>query len=87
MTRTKLSQRLQPYKERIKAANKKWESSRSQNVQTLLPGEYLIITQRGTLKLLIRPDEIEIHCDDKTLTLEQLGDSAVVFKTGVTDKQ
>ncbi|MBD0345054.1 MAG: hypothetical protein ICV63_09590 [Coleofasciculus sp. Co-bin14] len=87
MTRTKLSQRLKPYKERIKAANEKWESSRSQNVQTLLPGEYSLITQKGTLKLIIRPDEIEIHCDDKTLTLEQLSDSAVLFKAAVTDNQ
>jgi hypothetical protein len=75
-----LSQRLQPYKERIKAANEKWESSRSQNVQTLLPGEYLIATEKGTLKLIVRPDEIEIHSGDKTLTLEQLSDSAVLFK-------
>jgi hypothetical protein len=87
VTRTKLSQRLQPYKERIKAANEKWESSRSQNVQTLLPGEYLIATEKGTLKLIVRPDEIEIHCDDKTLTLEQLSDSAVLFKAAVTDNQ
>jgi hypothetical protein len=80
VTRTKLSQRLRTYKERIKAANKTWENSRSQNIQTLLPGEYSIITQKGTLKLIIRPDEIEIHSDDKTLTLEQLSDSAILFK-------
>ena len=80
MTRTKLSQRLHLYKERIKAANKKWENSSSQNTQTLLPGEYSIITVKGTLKLIVRPDEIEIHSDDQTLTLEQLNDSAVLFK-------
>lgn len=80
MTRTKLSQRLHPYKERIEAANKKWETSRSQNTQTLSPGEYSIVTQKGTLKLIVRPNEIEIHSDDKALTLEQLSNSAVLFK-------
>ena len=80
MTRTKLNQRLHPYKERIKAANKKWETSSSQNTQTLSPGEYSIVTQKGTLKLIVRPNEIEIHSDDKTLALEQLSDSAVLFK-------
>ncbi len=80
MTRTKLSQRLHPYKERIEAANKKWETSRSQNPQTLSPGEYSIVTQKGTLKLIVRPNEIEIHSDDKALTLEQLSNSAVLFK-------
>ncbi|MBW4547460.1 MAG: hypothetical protein KME25_23915 [Symplocastrum torsivum CPER-KK1] len=80
MTRTKLSQRLHPYKERIKAANKKWETSSSQNTQTLSVGEYSIVTEKGTLRLIVRPDEIEIHSDDKTLALEQLSDSAVLFK-------
>ncbi len=80
MTRTKLSQRLHPYKERIKAANKKWETSRSQNTQTLSAGEYSIVTEKGALRLIVRPDEIEIHSDDKTLALEQLSDSAVLFK-------
>lgn len=80
MTRTKLSQRLHPYKERIKAANKKWETSHSQNTQILLPGEYSIVTQKGTLRLIVRPNEIEIHSDDKTLALEQLSDSVVLFK-------
>jgi hypothetical protein len=75
-----LSQRLHPYKERIKAANKKWENSRSQNTQTLLPGEYSIVTEKGILKLIVRPDEIEIHSDDKTLTLEQLNNCAVLLK-------
>ncbi len=79
MTRTKLSQRLHPYKERIKAANKKWENSRSQNTQTLLPGEYSIVTEKGILKLIVRPDEIEIRSDEQTLTLEQLSDSAVLL--------
>jgi len=83
MTRTKLSQRLHPYKERIKAANKTWETNRSQNTQTLLPGEYSIVTEKGILKLSIRPDEIEIRSDDKTLTLEQLNDSAVLLKSKV----
>ncbi|HAJ60623.1 MAG TPA: hypothetical protein DCP31_16265 [Cyanobacteria bacterium UBA8543] len=80
MTRTKLSQRLHPYKERIKAANKKWENSSSHNTQTLLPGEYSIITEKGTLKLIVRPNEIEIHADEQTLTLEQLSDLAVLVK-------
>jgi hypothetical protein len=80
MTRTKLSQRLHPYKERIEAANKKWETSRSQNPQTLSPGEYSIVTEKGTLTLIVRPHEIEIRSDDQTLTLEQLSDSAVVLR-------
>ena len=80
MTRTKLSQRLHPYKERIKAANKKWETSCSQNTQTLSVGEYSIVTEKGTLRLIVRSDEIEIHSDDKTLALEQLSDSVVLFK-------
>lgn len=79
MTKTKLSQRLHPYKERIEAANKTWETSHSQNPQTLPPGEYSIVTEKGTLKLIIRPDEIEIRSDDKTLTLEQLSNSAVLL--------
>lgn len=85
MTRTKLSQRLHPYKERIKAANKKWESSGSQNVQTLLPGEYSLVTQKGTLKLIVRADEIEIRSDERTLTLEQLSDSAVVLSNSLVE--
>jgi hypothetical protein len=79
MKRTKLSQRLHPYKQRIEAANKKWETSRPQNPQTLSPGEYSIITEKGTLKLIIRPDEIEIRSDDKTLILEKLSNSAVLL--------
>ena len=79
MTKTKLSQRLQPYKQRIEAANKKWENSPSQNTQTLVPREYSIVTEKGTLKLIVRPDEIEIHSDEHTLTLEQLSDSAVLL--------
>lgn len=79
MTRTKLSQRLHPYKERIKAANQKWDS-RSQNTQTLSAGEYSIVTEKGILRLIVRSDEIEIHSDDQTLALEQLSDSAILFK-------
>jgi hypothetical protein len=79
VTKTKLSQRLQPYKQRIEAANKKWENSPSQNTQTLVPGEYSIVTEKGTLKLIVRPDEIEIHSGEQTLTLGQLSDSAVLL--------
>ncbi len=79
MTKTKLSQRLQPYKQRIEAANKKWGNSPSQNTQTLVPGEYSIVTEKGTLKLIVRPDEIEIHSVEQTLTLGQLSDSAVLL--------
>jgi len=79
VTKTKLSQRLQPYKQRIEAANKKWENSPSQNTLTLVPGEYSIVTEKGTLKLIVRPDEIEIHSGEQTLTLGQLSDSAVLL--------
>ncbi|HAG79828.1 MAG TPA: hypothetical protein DD379_24190 [Cyanobacteria bacterium UBA11162] len=80
MTKSKLNQRLHPYKERIKVANQKWKNSRSQNPQTLLPGEYLIGTDKGTLKIIVRPNEIEIQSDEQALTIEQLSDCAVLFK-------
>lgn len=82
MTENKLSQRLHSYKERIKAANQKWEDSRSQNSPILSPGKYSIVTEKGTLKLIVRPQEIEIICNNQPLNLEQLSDSTFLFKLG-----